>query len=109
MTAPSFVAPMLATLSDERALGNGWVLERKLDGVRCLAVVARAEPRLYSRTEHDVTARWPRIAEAAAALGRDAVLDGEVVAMDGGEPLGFQALQRGGGVALWCFDLVHLD
>ena len=110
MAAPRFVAPMLATLSDERSLGDGWVLERKLDGIRCLAVARAGDVRLYTRTEREVTARWPAVAQAVAALGRDLVLDGEVVGMQGDEPLGFQQLQRGEGpVALWAFDVLHLD
>jgi len=105
----AFVPPMLATLSDERSLGDGWLLERKLDGIRCLAVGA-GDVRLFTRTPLDVTARWPRIAEAVAALGRDVVLDGEVVAMARGEPLGFQSLQEHvERVALWAFDVIHLD
>ena len=110
MPRPAFVRPMLATLTDERSFGDGWLLEHKLDGVRCIAVADRGRVRLFSRTERELTARWPAVAEAVAALGRDAVLDGEVVAMDGDEPLGFQALQQGGGpVALWAFDVLNLD
>ena len=101
---------MLATLSDERSLGDGWVLERKLDGVRCIAVADEGRVQLFSRTAHDVTARWPAVAAAVGALGRDLVLDGEVVAMDGEEPLGFQALQQGERPpALWAFDVLNLD
>ena len=109
MSAPRFVAPMLATLSDERSLGDGWVLERKLDGVRCLAVARSGDVVLHTRNENVVTSRWPAVAAAVAALGRDVVLDGEVVAMAGDEPLGFQSLQQGTGVALWAFDVLHLD
>jgi bifunctional non-homologous end joining protein LigD len=102
---------MLATLTDERSLGDGWLLERKLDGVRCIAVVeAAGDVGLFTRNELDRTARWPGVAAALAGLGRDAVLDGEVVGMLGEEPLGFQALQQGGGtIALWAFDVLLLD
>ncbi len=110
MPAPGFVTPMLATLSDDGSLGAGWVLERKLDGVRCIAVAAGGDVRLFTRNELDRTARWPAVARAVAELGRDAVLDGEVVGMAGDEPLGFQALQQGrDGVALFAFDVLHLD
>jgi bifunctional non-homologous end joining protein LigD len=110
VAGPRFLAPMLATLTDERSLGDGWVLERKLDGVRCIAVAAGGDVRLWTRNELDRTARWPPVAHALAALGRDVVLDGEVVGMAGDEPLGFQALQQGrDGVALWAFDVLHLD
>lgn len=111
MTSPRFIAPMLATLSDERELGEDWVLERKLDGVRCIAVAtASGDVGLWTRNELDRTARWPAVASAVASLGRDVVLDGEVVGMAGDEPLGFQALQQGrDGVALWAFDVLLLD
>lgn len=109
-SAATFLPPALATLSDERALdGDEWVLERKLDGIRCLAVASGGDVRLLTRNELDRTAGWPSIAEAVGALGVDVVLDGEVLAMDGDEPLGFGALQRGGrSIALWAFDVLVL-
>ncbi len=88
------------------------MLERKLDGVRCIAVAAGGHVRLFTRNELDRTARWPAVARAVAALGRDLVLDGEVVGMAGDEPLGFQAIQSlppRDGVALFAFDVLHLD
>jgi DNA ligase D-like protein (predicted ligase) len=102
---------MLATLTEERSFGEGWLLERKLDGIRCIAVADRGRARLWTRNELDRTDRWPSVAAAVEALGRDVVLDGEVVAMTrDGEPLGFQSLQHdGGGVALWAFDVLHVD
>jgi bifunctional non-homologous end joining protein LigD len=100
---------MLATLTEERDLGEDWVLERKLDGVRCLAFVRGGRVKLLSRTRKPLG--YSEVAEALEGLGEDAILDGEVVAVDGkGEPLGFQALQRRkldrGSVALWAFDLL---
>jgi bifunctional non-homologous end joining protein LigD len=105
---PDWIDPMLATLSDERDLGEGWVLERKLDGVRCLAFVSGGRVKLLSRTRKPLD--FPAVAAALAGLPEDAIVDGEVVAVDArGEPLGFQALQRRrldpGAVALWAFDL----
>jgi bifunctional non-homologous end joining protein LigD len=103
---PDWVEPMLATLSDERDLGDDWLLERKLDGVRCLAFVRKGEVDLRSR--NGLVRSFPAVADALAPLG-DAIVDGEVVAVGAdGEPLGFQALQRHGGVALWAFDLLWL-
>src|SRR4051794_14445190 len=106
MAAPDWVEPMLATLSDERDLGDDWLLERKLDGVRCLGVVHGGAAVLRSRNQLPLA--FPAIAEALAPLG-DAIVDGEVVAVGAdGEPLGFQALQRHGTAALWAFDLLWL-
>jgi bifunctional non-homologous end joining protein LigD len=106
---PDWVDPMLATLTDERDLGDAWVLERKLDGIRCLAFVRGGRVSLLSRTRKPLA--FPAVADALARLPGDAILDGEVVAVDrDGEPLGFQALQRRardhGSVALWAFDLL---
>jgi DNA ligase D-like protein (predicted ligase) len=105
---PDWIEPMLATLTEERDLGDGWVLERKLDGIRCLAFATGGRVRLVSRTRKPLD--FPPVGRALEGLGEDAVIDGEVVAVDrDGEPLGFQALQRrrldAGSVALWAFDL----
>ena len=107
MASPDWVEPMLATLSDERDLSDDWVLERKLDGVRCLAFVQAGAVALRSRNRLPLA--FPAIARALEPLG-DAIVDGEIVAVaDDGEPLGFQALQRHGTAALWAFDLLWLD
>ena len=105
---PDWIDPMLATLSDERDLGHGWVLERKLDGIRCLAFVRGGRVTLRSRARNALA--FPAITAALEQLGHDAIIDGEVVATDArGAPLGFQALQRrareAGTVALWAFDV----
>src|SRR5919201_4107899 len=105
---PDWIEPMLATLTDERDLGDGWVLERKLDGIRCLAFVRGGRVTLLSRTRKPLS--FPAVSDALGDLGEDAIIDGEVVAADErGAPLGFQALQRraldSGSVALWAFDL----
>ena len=107
MATPEWVEPMLATLTDERDLTDDWVLERKLDGVRCLAFVEAGAVALRSRNR--LALRFPGIAGALEPLG-DAIVDGEIVAVAGdGQPLGFQALQRHGSAALWAFDLLWLD
>jgi bifunctional non-homologous end joining protein LigD len=115
---------MLATLTDRRELGEGWLLERKFDGERLLAYVRGDAVRLRTRTHRDVTPAYPEVVAALAAQRlRAAVLDGELCAVaPDGEPLGFQALQRRLGVgdppaalleaapvAIWLFDLVHHD
>ena len=80
-----FRAPMLATLSKEHPPGQGWVFERKLDGVRVVATRERGgAPRLWSRNEKPMDASYPEIVEALAEHGPERfVLDGEIVAADG--------------------------
>ena len=38
MSVPAWVEPMKAVLTEERFSDSEWVFERKLDGIRCLAV-----------------------------------------------------------------------
>jgi bifunctional non-homologous end joining protein LigD len=90
---------MLATLTDRRDFGEDWLLERKLDGERCVARKDGGDVRLESRTGKDLTGTYPEVRAAVAAQrARDLLLDGEVVAYDG-EQTSFSRLQRRLGVA----------
>src|SRR5260370_3642841 len=90
---------MLATLTDCRDFGEDWLLERKLDGERCVARKGDADVRLESRTGKDLTGTYPEVRTAVAAqAGRRMLLDGEVVAYDG-EQTSFGRLQQRLGVA----------
>jgi DNA ligase D-like protein (predicted ligase) len=81
----AFVTPMKAVLTAERPAGDGWVFERKLDGIRCLAVKRDGRTRLYSRNELALDDRYPAIASALDADAADGfVVDGEAVAFVNG-------------------------
>src|SRR5919106_299339 len=105
---PGFVTPMKAVLTTERPAGPEWVFERKLDGIRCLAVKDGGRTRLYSRNELSLDDRY---APLAAALDADAadgfVIDGEAVAFVGGRD------RFGGGegseLFLYVFDVLFAD
>ena len=113
---------MLATLSDLRDFGAEWLLERKLDGERCVARKDRGGVRLESRNRRDLSATYPEVRAAIAAQrSRALVLDGELVAFDG-EQTSFSRLQQRLGVAkpssqllaeypvVYCvFDLLAID
>lgn len=108
---PAAVVPMAATLTDERFSDPEWIFERKLDGIRCIAIAGDDGVRLLSRNDLSLTGRFPQI---AAALGADParpfVADGEIVAFEGSRT-SFSALQGRGGHAatfLYLFDLLHL-
>ena len=95
---------MKAVLTAERPSGEGWVFERKLDGIRCLAVKDGAT-KLYSRNELSLDDRYPTIAEALDADPADGfVIDGEAVAFVGGRD------RFGGGdgaeIYLYAFDVL---
>src|SRR5215210_5551043 len=90
---PEELEPMLARTGPLPADEEGWAFEIKWDGVRAIAYADGGRLRLESRNGRDITPRYPELRELGRALGsRDAVLDGEVVAFDGGRP-SFQKLQ----------------
>ena len=116
------VALMLATLTDRRDFDDGWVLERKLDGERCVARKRGAGVRLESRSGKDLTGTYPEVRAAVSAQrARSLLLDGELVAFDG-EQTSFSRLQQRLGLAnppprlvaeypvVYCvFDLLEVD
>src|SRR3954447_13379266 len=91
---PEHIVPMLAKLSKLPRDDGGWGYEIKWDGVRAIAYVTRGGVRLESRNLNDVTPRYPEVGGVAEALdGREAVLDGEVVAFDERGRPSFERLQ----------------
>jgi bifunctional non-homologous end joining protein LigD len=104
---------MKAVLTDAPFSDPGWIFERKLDGIRCLAHRDGGPVRLVSRTDRDMTGQFPELAEALEAEPcRDFVVDGEIVAFHGGVT-SFSRLQRRGrervAVFLYVFDLLRLE
>ncbi len=86
---------MLAETRDEPFSKPGWLFELKLDGYRVRAAREDGEAKLVSRKGHEMTAAFPEIARAVAALPYDGlILDGElIVADDAGHP-SFSRLQN---------------
>jgi DNA ligase D-like protein (predicted ligase) len=110
---PRRAAVMKAVLTAERFSDPDWIFERKLDGIRCLAIRSGAEVRLLSRNDLSLNARYPEIAGAlqAEACERFAV-DGEIVAFDGATTSFARLAQRGRHrvpVFFYAFDLLWLD
>jgi bifunctional non-homologous end joining protein LigD len=89
--------PMLATAGQLPAADEDdrWGYEFKWDGVRAVAAVRGGVLGLTSRKGTDITVRYPEVAKLPAALaGHDAVVDGEIVAMDERGRPDFGALQN---------------
>jgi ATP-dependent DNA ligase len=70
--------PMLAALQRELPLGR-FLYEPKWDGLRCLAFVEGGDVDLRSRHGKPLGRYFPELIAALAALGRDLVIDGEIV------------------------------
>lgn len=112
---PAFVSPQLCTLVDHVPTGQAWLHEVKYDGYRCLLAVSGGEARIFTRSGLDWTDRFPGIVAAARRLPlASALIDGEIVALDGEGKPSFSALQAAlkqgqGDLVLFAFDLLSLD
>lgn len=119
---PSWIPPMLATLTHDPFSNEAWIYERKLDGQRVLAFRDGSGVRLMSRNRKPNTQRYPEIADALAGGEPERfVADGEVVAFESGVS-SFAKLQprmqindsagaRASGVRVfyYMFDVLYLD
>jgi DNA ligase D-like protein (predicted ligase) len=81
---PEWIDPMLAKRTHEPLDDDNWVLERKLDGERCLVFKRGAEARLMSRNRETLDEKYPEIVEAFSRMECDQIIvDGEIVAFEG--------------------------
>ncbi|MGA1056268.1 MAG: ATP-dependent DNA ligase [Phycisphaerales bacterium] len=100
---------------------DAWLVEWKWDGVRA-QLLRRGDPTIASRGEGRLDGSFPEVIEAARALPRGCVLDGEVVLWQSDRPAPFASLQRRLGVSshirglfdeehavMFAFDLLELD
>src|SRR5207249_4083304 len=120
---PPRVEPMLATLTDRPFSDPNWLFEIKWDGVRAQARIENGTLTLRSRTGVDIVKRYPELASLPDALAaRQAILDGEIVALDAQGHSDFERLQermhvRAPGdsllsqipVVYFAFDLLYCD
>jgi bifunctional non-homologous end joining protein LigD len=107
------IEPMKAVLSDKPFSDPGWIFERKLDGIRCIAIRDDGGVSLMSRTARRMNDQFPEIAEALEHQpARDFIADGEIVAFRDGIT-SFERLQQRHRkhvpVFLYVFDLPRLE
>jgi bifunctional non-homologous end joining protein LigD len=106
---------MAAHVVNKLPEGREWMYEVKFDGYRALLIKDADRLQIRSRNEKDMTATYPTIAAAARQLhAEQAVVDGEIVAVDSTGRPSFQALQHrsahpGHAIAFYAFDLLHLN
>jgi bifunctional non-homologous end joining protein LigD len=100
----------LATLTDAPFDDPGWVFEDKYDGFRMVASIEAGRVTLYSRNGKIISHSYIEVAKALERVKVDAVLDGELVALDSQGVSHFQLLQnalRHEAKLLYCiFDLM---
>ena len=123
---PVAVEPMKASLAaDLPANQKEFGFEFKWDGIRATLYSEGGRIKLLSRSQEDITRRYPELRGLGAVLGaREAVLDGEVIAVDQQGRPSFERLQERMGltkeaevrrkmrqvpVAYMIFDLLYLD
>jgi bifunctional non-homologous end joining protein LigD len=111
---PDFVEPMKARLVGSKPAGP-WIWEIKFDGYRAVALRG-GETRILSRNEKDLGARFPAVKDSIAALDvQDAIIDGEIVALDEKGRSSFQLLQGADmgtdkpPIVYYAFDLLLLN
>ena len=113
---PATLPPQLATSVDRAPTGRTWLHEIKFDGYRIVAHIEHGKARLITRNGHDWTARLRAQAKQLETLPvKQAILDGELVALDAGGASSFRDLQdalsrkQTAQLSYQVFDLVYLD
>ena len=91
---PFFLAHAVPPSVEELGPATEFQAEWKWDGIRAQAVRRGEETVLWSRGGDLVNGGFPEIVEDLQALPPGTVIDGELLAWDGGRPLGFHQLQR---------------
>src|SRR3954454_23876967 len=116
---PRYLEPMKATLATRPFRDEDWLFEVKWHGYRVEAVVSGGAVSLYTRTGNNAEASFPRLLTPPSWIdAREAIVDGEVVALDADGRPDFSLLQErisagrtGRAVPLvyQAFDLLYLD
>ena len=122
---PNVIHPMLATLVDEPFSNPEWVFETKWDGFRAVCFVQNGGARFVSRNQLDMTHQYPELVDVGKQVhAKEAILDGEIVALDRDGMPRFQLLQPRVGrkkkgdieallgkakIVYFVFDLLYVD
>ena len=112
---PGFVEPMAATLTDRAFRDEDWLFEVKWDGYRIEAVVKDGKVRTFTRNGKDGETYFPRLLAPPTWIdATEAIVDGEVVALDDDGRPQFSLLQELTGsqsakFVYQAFDLLYLD
>ena len=120
---PRFIPLTLASLSEKPFSNPDWLFEVKWDGVRGIAYLSNGEVSVRSRAGRETSLEYPEIRDLANQLdAAEAIVDGELVALDSAGRSNFQKLQNRAGVrnpsqqllesipaTYYAFDLLYCD
>jgi bifunctional non-homologous end joining protein LigD len=112
-TMPHSIKPMLATLADKSFDSKDWIYEIKWDGYRAIAECNFNKVELYSRNNISFNKNFPTIVESLRSLGVQAILDGEIVAVDEHGMARFDLIQnhqsKAGKIIYYVFDILYYN
>ncbi len=91
---PFYLAYQLEDGPENLGSPENWQAEWKWDGIRGQLILRGGEHHVWSRGEELITDRFPEFARARDFLPDGTVLDGEIVAWDGEQPMSFNTLQK---------------
>ncbi len=116
---------MLATATDKAFDNPEWLFEIKWDGYRAVAFIENGRARLVSRNQNDLTGQFTELRDLPKFIkAENAVLDGEIVALDEQGRSSFSLMQQRTGIrahgrrvagqsglpiAYYIFDLIYVD
>ena len=111
---PADIIPMLSTLTSAPFDDKDWLFEIKWDGYRALAYVEESDVTIMSRKNLSFNSKFAPVVEALATLQLNALLDGEIVALNKDGKGDFQLLQQWqktgqGELVYYVFDILWLD
>jgi bifunctional non-homologous end joining protein LigD len=110
-TALPHIPPVVPTLRPDPFNHPAWLFEPKYDGFRGMLYLTRSGCTLYSK-RGNLMSRFSDLARQVGGMlsRREAVLDGEIVALDEEGRIDFWGLMRGQGtLAYAAFDLLWVD
>jgi bifunctional non-homologous end joining protein LigD len=114
LALPRFRPFQLCTLTDTIPVGSEWLFEMKFDGYRAQVAISGSDVVVYTRNGHDWTRQFRVVLPPLQALTRgSALIDGEIVAIDGHSRSNFSMLKTGIAAGLpltfYAFDLLELN
>jgi bifunctional non-homologous end joining protein LigD len=112
---PNFLEPMQAKPVESLPPGS-WIYEIKFDGYRAIALHGGGHVRILSRNEKDLGRKFPEVVDSISELNvQEAIVDGEIVALDEKGRSSFQLLQafemgqERPPIVFYAFDLLQLN